>query len=181
MTTTSVPYPKGLYNPAGITEVYFCYPEDVSVFPALADPASATTLSSLVTYSDDIVMKTGKQFFQVYCTLETGQVKSTLVGSRDGKGYETSVEISFPGNDPVFLGFKAYGANRDFILLVKEKNGKVRVIGDLDNTAIIDSDEEMSGQKIADARKSTLTFKASGPTPAPIYAGDLDSLLVAAA
>jgi hypothetical protein len=181
MNSSAITYPKGKYNPAGISTVYYCYPEDIATFPTLADPLTATTYTSLVQYADDITMKTGKQFFPLYCTLETGQLKNVIQGPRDGKGYEISMAISFPGNDPNFLGFKAYNANRDQIFIVREKNGVLRVVGDLDNTCTLDSDDEDSGQKIADGRKTILTFKTSLGTPAPIYTGDLSALLTPAA
>lgn len=126
-------------------------------------------------------MKTGKQFFPLYCTLEEGQVQCKQVGQRDGKGYRNSADISFPGNTSLIHGFRAAGANRDFILIVQEKNGVLRVIGDLDNTATIDTDEETSGKKVEDKRESKITFGASGATPAPIYTLTMDDLLTPAA
>lgn len=181
MNAKAITFPQGRYNPAGINQVFFGYKDDFLSFPALADPETALTFESLVTYATAIVMKTGKQLFQLYCTVEEGEIKSTLVGSRDGKGYENTLEISFPGNEAEFLGFKAASANRELIFFVREKNNKVRVLGNLEDPAYMDTDESTSGKKIADARKSVLTFKASGPTPAPIYTTALTSLLTAAA
>lgn len=178
MNTVDISYPKGRYNPAGITKVWYAFPEDILTFPTLADPATATTFSSLVEYTTAIIMAEGKQFRELYCTLETGEVKAAQVGPRDGKGYENSVTISFPGNDSLFLGFKAYMANRDAIFIVREKNGKLRVLGNLEDTALMDADDEKSGQKIADGRASVVTFKASGATSCPIYTVAIDSLLI---
>lgn len=180
MNSVAITYPKGRYNPAGITEVYYAIPEDIATFPVLADPGTATTFSSLIEYADEITMKTGKLFQPIYCTIETGQIQASLVGPRDGKGYENTLTISFPGNDSLFLGFKAYMANRDAIFLVREKNGKIRVLGNLEDTATMDTDDEKSGQKIADGRASVLTFKASGATSSPVYTSDIAPLLVAA-
>jgi hypothetical protein len=181
MNPVAINYPKGKYNPAGITTVWYAFPEDIATFPTLADPETATTFASLVEYTDAITMKTGKRFWPLYCTLETGQLMCKQVGSRDGKGYEITGEISYPGNDSTFLGFKAFGANRDYILIVREKNGVLRVMGDLNDTVTIDGDDEASGTKIADSRASKMTFKCSGSTPAPIYTETIDSLLTPAA
>lgn len=180
MNASAVTYPKGLYNPAGINDVYYAFVEDIATFPTLADPATATTFDSLVSFADAITMKTGKKFNPVYCTLETGQIKSTLVGPRDGKGFEKSLEISFPGNQAAMIGFRAYAAGRDLVFIVREKNGVLRVVGDLEDPAFLETDEEGSGQKISDGRKAILTFKANGATPAPIYVTAITALLVAA-
>jgi hypothetical protein len=182
MNVASVTYQKGRYNPAGVTKVYWALPEDIATFPTLKTPDDAdATFDSLVTYSTAITMATGKKFQELYCTLEEGELKSTFAGNRDGKGKENMLEISFPGNDAAFHGFEAYAANRDFVFLVKEKNGKVRVLGSPEDPAYLESGEGTSGKKIADGRKNVLTFKASGPTAPPIYTTAIAALLVNAA
>jgi len=181
MNAKAINWAQGRYNPGGITQVFYGYQEDFLSFPALADPETATTLESLVNYATAVVMKPGKQLFQLYCTLEEGEIKSTLAGPRDGKGYENTLEISFPGSEAEFLGFKASAANRQLIFFVKEKNGKVRVLGNIEDPAYFDADDSTSGKKIADGRVSKLTFKSSGATPAPIYTPALTSLLTPAA
>jgi len=181
MNAKAILWPQGRYNPGGITQVFYGYKEDFLSFPVLGDPETALTLESLVSYATAIIMKAGKQIFQLYCTVEQGEIKSTMVGPRDGKGYENMLEISFPGSEAEFLGFKAAAANRELIFFVKEKNGKVRVLGNLEDPAFFENDDSTSGKAIADGRTSKLTFKASGATPAPIYTPALTSLLAPAA
>jgi len=181
MNASAINYTKGIYNPAGVVQVLYAFPEDVATFPTLADPATATTLSSLIEYADPIIMKTGKQFFPLYSTLETAELTTALTGSRDGKGRENSLKISYPGNDSNFLGFEAYVTNRDVIFLVKEKNGKWRVLGSLEDPAYLDVDAGTSGAKISDSRKTELTFKAPAETSCPVYISDVGDLLAPAA
>lgn len=181
MNAKAIEWPQGRYNPGGITKTYYGFKEDFLSFPVLADPETATTLESLVSYTTAVVMKLGKQIFPLYCTVEEGEIKSTMVGPRDGKGYENMLEISFPGSEAEFLGFKAAAANRELIFFVKEKNGKIRVLGNIEDPAYFEADDSTSGKKIADGRASKLTFKASAATPAPIYTVALTSLLSPAA
>lgn len=181
MDGKAILWPQGRYNPGGINQVFYGYAEDFLSMPELADPEVATTLESLVTYTTAITMKATKQIYPLYCTVEEGEIKSTMVGVRDGKGYENTLEISFPGSEGEFLGFKASAANRQLIFFVREKNGKVRVLGNLEDPAYFEADDSTSGKKIADGRVSKLTFKASGATPAPIYEMPLTSLLSPAA
>jgi hypothetical protein len=180
MNTAAILFAKGQYNPGGISRVWYCPIVDIATMPAPADPATATDMGSLATLASAITCATGKQFQEIYCTLETGQVKCQMVGQRDGKGFENSAELSFPGNTALLLGFEAYFANTPLIIIVKEKNGVLRVIGDLDNPAELDTADGQSGQKIADSRRTVLTFKASSSTPAPIYGETIDSLLTPA-
>lgn len=177
MNATAILWPQGRYNPGGTTKLYYGFQEDFASFPALADPETATTFASLVSYTGPITMKTGKQLFELYCTLEEGELKSKLVGPRDGKGYENMMEISFPGSEAEFLGFQAASANRQLIFFVKEKNGKVRVLGNLEDPAFLEEADATSGKKVSDGRATKLTFKASSSTPAPLYTTALTSLL----
>lgn len=177
MNAKDIKWPQGRYNPGGTVKVYYAFKEDIDSFPVLADPETATTFESLVEYDSPIVMKSGKQFFELYCTLETGEIKSTLVGNRDGKGFENTMEISFPGSEAEFLGFQAASANRELVFIVIEKNKKARVLGSLEDPATFDTNEASSGKTVADSRASVMTFKASGATAPPIYTSPLASIL----
>lgn len=180
MNAKAIQWPQGRFNPAGVKRVFYAFQDDILSFPTLADPETALTFESLVEYDAAIVMKTGKQFFPLYCTVETGEIQSTIVGPRDGKGYENTLTISFPGNEAEFIGFKTASANRNLVLIVEEKNNKIRVLGDLNDPAFMDTDESTSGKAIADGRTSVISFKASSATPAPIYKMALTSILTPA-
>lgn len=180
MNAAAITYPQGRSNPGGVTRILYAFAEDILTFPTTADTETATTLESVIELSGAIVMKTGKQFHDLYCTLEEGQVKSNIVGPRDGKGFENMVELSYPGNDPVFLGFIASVANRQIVLIVKEKNNVLRVIGSLEDPAYLETGEYDGGKKIADGRKTVFSFKDTKATPAPIYTEPLTSLLTPA-
>lgn len=180
MNAKAITWPQGRYNPGGTTKVYYAFKEDILSFPELADPETATTFESLVEYANPIVLKTGKQFHELYCTLETGELRSTVVGPRDGKGFENFMEISFPGSEAEFLGFQAASLNRELVFVVMEKNKKVRVLGSLEDPATVDSSEGTTGKTVADARATVMTFKATGATVPPIYTSPLASILTPA-
>lgn len=179
MNAEDIKYPQGRYNPGGVSgPILYAFEEDIASFPELDNPETALTFESLIELKEAIKMKVGKQFHELYCTLETGELKDTVVGPRDGKGFENSMEISFPGNPSKFLGFKAAAANRNLVFIVPEKNKVIRVLGSKSDPAALDTGEGTSGKAIADARASVLTFKASGATPPPVYTLPLASLLV---
>ena len=173
LNAKNIIYPQGKLNPGGIAGyIYYAFEEDIASYPEaiLVDTETATTFDALVTIplADPFVMKAGKYFHKLYCTLETGEVKFSMVGVRDSKSFENSVEISFPGNEAEMLGFLAAGANRRLAVAVPEQNGKVRVIAHPNFPAQIDTAEGTSGKAVADGRATVITIKASSGTPAPI-------------
>lgn len=183
MNAANIVYGQGKYNPAGTTRVLWTFAEDVLSIPVLPTPDSASTFDELIEIDSAIVMKAGKRMFDLYCTSEEGEIKSKLVGPRDGKGRENSFELSYPGNDPLFMGWDAATDNNPIILLVLEKNGKWRLLGDLNDPAYKEDSDGTSGKKVADGRATKVMFKAVGAIPSPIYnpAGGIASLLVVAA
>lgn len=181
MNAKQIAYPQGRFNPAGLTQVLYAFNEDILTMPTTADSETALDFDSLASYAAPIVMKTGKQFYSIYCTLEEGEIKTTMAGPRDGKGFENMLEISFPGNTPEILGFQASVANRQLVMIVKEKNGVLRVLGSIEDPCYLETLEYTSGKKVADGRASKMTFKDSKPTPAPIYTTPVASLLIPAA
>lgn len=182
MNGIAITYPVGLYNPAGTkAKFYYAFADEILTFPVLPDPGTALTFASLVELATAIVMKPGKQFFEHYATSEENEVKCTLVGPRDGKGFESSLEYSYPGNDATQMGFLAATANRPIVAIVPEKNNVLRVLGSIDDPAYVEAAEYTSGKKIADGRKTVVTLKASAATPAPIYKQTMTSILTPAA
>lgn len=174
LNAKNILYPQGRLNPGGIAGfIYFAFEEDIDKYPAALTPdtETAATFDALgsVPAADPFVMKAGKYFHKLYCTLETGEVKFSMVGVRDSKSFENTVEISFPGNEAEMLGFIAASANRRLAVVVPEQNGKMRVIGHPKFPAQLDTAEGTSGKAVADGRSTVLTIKASAGTPAPIY------------
>lgn len=179
MNAVDITYPVGSYNAGGISQVVWAFAEDIAAFPVLDMPGDAdATLETLVKTSTPVVMKAGKSFKKLYCTPETGELRSSPVGERDGKGFENFLEIGFPGNTPEFLGFMALVANSPVVFGVLEKNKTVRLLGSPQDPAGLDTGDGTSGKAIADARRTSPVFKASGNTPPPIYHLGIETLLV---
>lgn len=180
MNAKPILFPQGISNPGGTTEVLYQFAENFATFPSVPDFATATDFEVLAKLATLPTLKTGEKLEKLYCTVEEGEIKSTMVGERDGKGFENEASIFFPGNTPEFYGFLAATANRQIIFFIKEKNGVWRVLGSLEDPAYVDTSESTSGKKIADRRGTTVAFKASGPTAAPILGVAITPLLTAA-
>ena len=159
----------GQDNDAGLaSELYYAPLADVATFPAVI--AVPTNFDEKVTVSSDFVMQSGKQFFQIYGTLEKGSVISTLVGERDGKSFENMAKFVHPGNKPYLLGFLEYLKNTNLVFIVKELDGQMRIIGSEDLPAKIDAAESTTGEAVADLKHIEITVKSIGRI-APVYTG----------
>ncbi|SDK35255.1 hypothetical protein SAMN05421823_102532 [Catalinimonas alkaloidigena] len=172
MELQDILWPNGSNNDAGLARMhYYCALDDIDTFPAIAaTPASATSAAELVTVADDFVFKSGKCFKEFYCTLEKGNMKSTLVGERDGKSAENTVTLFHPGNKDYLLGMIEYLKNTNLVVLVRELDGQIRIFGSEYLPANLDVAESDSGTKVADLKGITVTVKSIGRI-APIYTG----------
>lgn len=180
MNAESITYPQGIYNKPGINNIFYASSNDILSMPSLAVPETAINMASLVEMTTAIVMKSGKSFKDIYSTLGEGKLDWAKVGNRDSVSWENMLEFSMPNDTPEFIGFCAYAGNERFILLVRQPNGRVRLVGSLDSPAFFDDGKGTSGDKPSTARATKVTFKDSQNTPAPIYTPALTSLLIPA-
>lgn len=158
---------QGQDNDAGLAEEhYYCLKDDILTFPAVA--ATPTTFASRSTLVGDFTMKQDRFFKRIYCTLEKGKVVSTQVGPRDGKSYENKATLFFPGNTPTMAGFLEALKNSRVVLVLRQMDGTMVVLGSDKVGAEIDAAEIDSGQAIADGRGATYTIR-SIPRIAPFY------------
>src|SRR5690606_3488980 len=127
-------FPQGRFNPGGVKgEVYYAFEEDIDSWPAALteiDTETAVEFEDLVTVpaDDPFIFKEGKGFKKLYVTLETGDIRYSLIGPRDSKSFSNSIEISYPSNDGAILGFIASSANRRLVFIVVEQNGRAKVL-----------------------------------------------------
>lgn len=168
-------YPQGRFNPGGIQgEVYYAFEEDIESWPAALqniDTETAVEFADLTTIptTDPFVFKEGKSFKKLYVTLETGELKYSLIGPRDSKAFSNSMEISYPSNDAEVIGFIASSANRRMVFIVKEQNGRAKVLGTPQFPAQLETVEGTTGKLIEDGNVAVQTYLSKSPIPAPVY------------
>lgn len=174
MNAENIMFDQGQCNEGGLGGfLYYAPVDDFATIPAPATSEDATSLEEAGSITDPYVFKTGKCFKKLYCTLETGEVRFGMVGPRDSKSFEQIAEVSYPGNDKKFIGFLHTNANGRFIIIAKERNGRLRVVGTEDFPAHFDDAQGSSGKASADGRKTTMMFKSSACYPPPVYEGEV--------
>src|SRR5690606_37916854 len=129
---------------------------------------TAVEFEDLVTVpaDDPFIFKEGKSFKKLYVTLETGEIRYSLIGPRDSKSFSNSIEISYPSNDGAILGFIASSANRRLVFIVVEQNGRAKVLGTPQFPAQLETAEGTSGKLIEDGNVAVQTYLSKSPIPA---------------
>lgn len=175
LNATDILYAQGRSNPGGIKNaIFYAFAEDVKKWPAAITNINtelATTFEEIVTIpaADAFEFYPGKSFKKLYCTLETGELKFSLIGARDSKSFSNSMEVSYPSNDEKILGFIAASANRELVFLVPEQNGRIKVLGTPGFPAQLETVEGTTGKLVEDGNVAIQTFLSKSPIPAPIY------------
>lgn len=162
----------GQDNTAGIQQnVYFINHQDVDTHPTFPKIEDGTDLASLVTVTDDIVLKLLKKAFKVEVTLETGAGTSDTQGEMDGMSFKNGLTFLIPGNKANADGFARYAKNGSFYLLYFEQDGAPRLLGHPGYPAKLVSAPGTTGQKTGDRKGRTFTFNSVWSGPAPIFTG----------
>lgn len=124
----------GSDNTPGIAQnVYHAFLKDIAVLPraVVTDPlqSAAYDIKDLVTVNDNIIMKPDKRMTKLYCTLEEGELKSSLQGLRDGKSFKQELNTYFPGSQQEFHGFVSLLKNSASIFIVPDLDGNKYIFG----------------------------------------------------
>lgn len=157
-------------NKAGVHQLVHIIPScDVEDFPALPayDPLAP---EDSVTLPSDIVVKIGKNWFQINCIVDTGTIRSVAEGNIGSKGFRNETQIELIGASAAKLAWWNQVINGCFIAVVEDKNGRKRVIGNLKSTAHFDTIEHMINSE--DSKGMGLLYDKAGDI-APIYEGAL--------
>jgi len=140
--------------------LFFCLAADILTFPV---PSTAGTAAEAVTVVDDIVFKTGKKWLRQYTTREMAKVMSKLAGVEDCKGWENTLELSFPGNTPEMIGNLDIMKNSSVIFIAQDKDGAYRILGSPDDPALVSVAEADAGDKFDSYKGVKVTIRATGP------------------
>ncbi|HBI89412.1 MAG TPA: hypothetical protein DDY75_16360 [Sphingobacterium sp.] len=175
LNAKDIVFQQGVFNPGGVAgEVYYAFTEDIETWPVALSKIvteTATDFEDLVTVkaADDFKFKTGKSFKKLYVTLETGELKYSLIGARDGKSFQNSMEVSYPKNDATISGFVASTANRRMVFIAIEQNGTAKVLGTKQFPAQLETAEGGTGKLIEDPNTLVQTYISKSPIPPAIY------------
>jgi len=163
----------GSNNDGGLAEYHYYAPR--SWFDYVPEPTKhdkATNASEVVTITESFVLKSGKFWLPLYCTLESGELKSKLAGERDGMSYENTASLFFPGSKKEGAGWFETMKNTSFYLLVREYEGHLRLVGSFFYPAFIPEGEHTTGKEVTNRKGFSYSVQSKGRY-APYYEGDI--------
>lgn len=158
-------------NKPGVHEVIHIIPScDVETFPGMKAAYNPATPQDSVTIDGDIVLKSGKKWLQIPTIVDTASLRSAGQGNQGSKGYRNEVQIEIAGADASRIAWWNQVINGCFIAVVKDKNNRYRVIGNLDSSAHFEAPEHIINNE--DSKGMGLLFDTVGDI-APFYEGVL--------
>ncbi|GAB3956707.1 hypothetical protein GCM10028805_47410 [Spirosoma harenae] len=121
--------PDGTENNMGGTRQFFHFAPwgDILTFGApAANPSDADDLYNITTAH---TMKSGKQFFTMYCTIDTSELESGSIGEIDGKSYNPKFTFFYPGSKKDALRFSNQCKNDKFVVIPVLADGTLVQLG----------------------------------------------------
>jgi hypothetical protein len=146
-------------NPGGLCWVLFFNIQDVAAWPEV-DPATGVI-------NADILLKPGSSFYTLQ-TSEKGRIfKEALKYTNAGPLVDTEVAGTVCGNNLNHITSVAAMQHNRFGVLIRERNGEQRLIGNPDAGAVFSYD--YTSGDIFSSRTRGVKFNFSAPGPCPIY------------
>lgn len=172
MSVTSLVNVCGQKNIPGVkVKVHIVCIEDVDTFP----PYLATTgAGDKVTLDGAIVLKALKAFSTFEVLADTGELKDMQAGATGSKSFGSSFDFKIPYVGPAATEFVENNANGCFIAIIEEKQGHMRVLGDLGTPVIQESAEGTTGMNKESERVWVIQWRGEVGRPAPYYTGAID-------
>lgn len=154
-------------------EAYAIPKSQILKFPKRKTAADAgATLSSLVTYDGDFVLAADAKFFAVDLVTTASNLKAESQGEYPSNTFLVSTTLKYAGVDEEATGFCMMANTDDLVYVVRQKNGKYRVIGnEFERTTTKPAQD--SGMAVTDASGTTLEISVTDKSPAPFYTGKL--------
>lgn len=164
-------------NMPGVQRLLFIPRKDAESINALlaAEPDSygeRVVIGSAALGERAISVKSGKEFGEIYCADQLGELVYTPQGQKGSRSLKAELEVYHPGFKKTMLGFLASGINTEFVLVVQLTNDDWHLIGDTRRGAVLtDSTKATSGKAYTDANGAECHFECSTQAPRVFYAG----------
>jgi hypothetical protein len=159
---------SGADNAPGVVLIYAAEKADILTWPTM--PSTITTNADNVASSGNITFKTGKKFEKIEIT--AGQVtldEKTSGGPRQNSPMST-LKGKRAGISADAIGWMKINKNKELVVLVRDRNGLTRMLGDTNQGAFITEIDTKTGAKQGDERGIEFTIEYYG-LEAIVYGG----------
>lgn len=152
-------YRPSYLNPGGWCSLLFFLHEDVEAWPVI-NPATDIIVTELI-------LKSGKSFYTIKGVENDRLFNETSRRSNSGISHEVSATCKIGGNDNNITLTLGRLQHHQFGLLVKDRNGERRLIGDADSGAVIEFNYTSGDWN--DQRGRQVRWVWNSTQPVPIY------------
>lgn len=150
-------------NPAGTYDFLHMIP--VTEIDSMDPPAAASKTLPAITLDG-----TSTGWRKIPIIQNTGSVVDTAVGEVQGKSYENMANFTVAGtNEAQLLFADATACPCGFVMIVPERSGNYRVVGNKLAPAYLETNELTTGAANTDRRAGTYAFKAITGYTSPLY------------
>ncbi len=154
-------------------EAYAISKNLITTFPKLPAPTDVdATMASIATYNSDFVLVADAYFIRIDILDTASNITSASQGEKPSKTFLNSATLKYAGNNEEATGFARMANADDFIYVVRQRDGKYRVIGNEMFDTNTNPGQE-SGMAVTDASGTTLEISCTDLCPAPFYTGKL--------
>lgn len=161
----------------GVQRLLFIPRKDVERINAVAANVPTTygervIIGSPLMEQKAITVKSGKEFAEIFCADELGELVYTPQGQHGSRSLKAELEIFHPGFKKQLLGYMSVAMNREYILVVGLSNGEWHLLGDIRRgTRMADNSKATSGKAVTDGNGGELHFEYSCQAPRVFFAG----------
>lgn len=172
-----------LDNRAGVVNcILLGFADEVGTWPNLPYGSETAPLSMEMAgkWNGNLAMANGCKLYKLTFTDETGELKITDQGEKGSKQYLYELELSRAKMNATMFGFENAIKDRKLVILVRDRNGLWYIMGDkMAPAMMVDGDGSTTGKAGTDQNRTSLKFQYTCPRKL-VYAGDVDSLMIAA-
>lgn len=102
--------------------------DDVDVFQDLPANPDVNVDSEHTTIMENVVLKAGKRFTEIFITQATGHFFTEAIGPNDTENEMSIFEAEVPGSNDAVERLHRYARNRNMLVIIQELNGQQKRI-----------------------------------------------------
>lgn len=168
----NMPFCEGQKSIPGIRPyIYMVRKADIVKFPK-PQGSEAVDLENVAVIKTDFVLAASTQWLKIDIIPNDGYYKSESQGSYGSKTFKNTVEFTIPGTKERATSFVAQANNDDIVILVTDRNGQARLLGDeafsVELAVSLDS-----GKTATDTSGTKITATVDSEYPMPYYHGKI--------
>ena len=167
----SLQFCKGRTVLPGIrTRVYYIPKRDIVRWPTLPSSTPAG-MDRLAIYQGSFVLAADKTWHVIDLIDNKGKIESESQGIYPARTFLNKIGLTHPGTGSEATGFASQANADDFVFLVRQRDGKFRVIGNPFFPTVTKPKQDSGEDVTATDFGTTLDVEVTDICPAPFYEG----------